>query len=398
MNIVIFNHYALTPSMGGGTRHYDFAKELGKRGHAVTIVASSFHYSSYKEMKAYKEEPYLKEELEGIEFIWIKTRAYNGNGIGRVLNMLDYAKKAIALDFQKKPDIIIGSSVHLFAVYAAYKQARKLEIPFVMEVRDIWPLTLIEMGISSWHPFIMGLGYLEKFLYKKADRIITLLPEAFKHIEQFGVEEEDITWISNGVESSKFKGLKAQKDEKEFLITYMGSMGQANVLHTLMEVAKRLQEKEIKVSFQLIGEGALKKELQDFKEKNALNNVKILDLISKDKVPQVLKNSDLLYLGLKDSPLYKFGISLNKLFDYLAAEVPIIFASEIQNNPVKEAKAGLCIAPENADLLEGAIIQIYNMSKDERKHLGEGNLNYIENNFSIQFLTDKLEKLLNGLV
>ncbi len=396
MNIVIFNHYALVPEMGGGTRHYDFAKELVSRGHKVSIVASSFHYSSYQEMKVYLKSSYLHEEIDGMEFIWIKTRPYKGNGVRRVMNMLDYMIKAKNIDFTNKPDVIIGSSVHLFAVYAAYKQSQRLSLPFVMEVRDIWPQTLIDMGISAWHPFIIGLGYLEKYLYKKADKIITLLPEADKYIEKFNINKEDIVWISNGVDVSKFKGLKSEQKEKEFLITYMGSMGQANVLHTLMEVAKRLKDKEIR--FQLIGEGELKKELQEYKEKQTLTNVKILDLISKDKVPQVLKNSDLLYLGLKDSPLYRFGVSLNKLFDYLAAEVPIVFASEIKKNPVEEANAGLCIAPENTDLLEKAIISMYKMSEKERKPFGEGNINYIENNFSIQFLTNKLEKLLNGLV
>ena len=395
MNIVIFNHYALTPPMGGGTRHYDFAKELVKRGHKVSIVASSFHYASYKEMKVYVKSNYLYEDIDGIEFIWIKTHPYRGNGINRVINMLAYMQKARKVRFINKPDVIIGSSVHLFAVYAAYKQAQVLECPFVMEVRDIWPQTLIDMGVSAWHPFVIGLAYLEKYLYKRATKIITLLPDAYKHIEKFNVKKENIVWISNGVDLSLFKNIKEQKESEEFLVTYLGSMGQSNVLDTFLEVAKKLNKSDKKIKFQLIGEGALKKELQG---KYKLSNVEFFDGISKEKVPQVLKNSDLLYLGLKDSPLYRFGMSMNKMFDYLAAEVPIIFASKIKNSPVEEADAGMCILPEDLEALEEAIVKMYEMSPLERKRFGEGNLNYIENNFSIQFLTDKLEKLLNGLV
>ena len=396
MNIVIFNHYSLTPEMGGGTRHYDFAKELVSRGHKVSIVASSFHYSFYKEMKVYSKSSYLYEEIDGIEFIWIKTRPYRGNGINRVINMLDYMRKARKVSLVNKPDVIIGSSVHLFAVYAAYKQAKKLKTPFIMEIRDIWPQTLIDMGISKRHPFIIGLGVLEKFLYKKADKIITLLPDAHKHIEKFKVDKENIVWISNGVDLSSFTELKRQRESDRFLVTYLGSMGKANVLHTLLEVAQRL--KDCDIEFQLIGEGALKTELQEYKEKYQLNKVHILDLVPKERVPQLLKDSDLLYVGLKDSPLYRFGMSLNKLFDYLAAEVPIVFASTVEHNPVEEAQAGLCIVPEDTDALQKAIVKMYEMREEERKSYVRGNINYIENNFSIQFLTDKLEKLLNGLV
>jgi len=396
MNIVIFNHYALTPSMGGGTRHYDFAKELVCRGHKVCIVASSFHYASYKEMKLYNKCTHIEENIDGIDFIWIKTRSYRGNGFGRVLNMLDYMQKASRVSFQEKPDVIIGSCVDLFAVYAAYKQAKKIATPFVMEIRDIWPQTLIDMGISKWHPFIIGLGVLEKFLYKKADKIITLLPQAYKHLETFNIKREDVVWISNGVDLSAFTELKRQREPDKFLVTYLGSMGKANVLHTLLEVAQRLKDYDIE--FQLIGEGALKTELVSYKEKHQLSKVHILDLVAKEKVPQLLKDSDLLYVGLKDSPLYRFGMSLNKLFDYLAAEVPIVFASTVEDNPVEEAQAGLCIAPEDTDALQKAIVKMYEMGEDERKSYVSGNINYIENNFSIQFLTDKLEKLLNGLV
>jgi len=167
MNIIIFNHHALSPSMGGATRHFDFAKELVKKGHKVCIVASSFHYASYKEMKSYEKGNYLSENIDGVDFIWIKTRTYTGNGLGRVINMLEYMIKARKVNLPFHADIIIGSSVHLFAVYAAYKLAKKLNIPFVMEVRDIWPQTLIDMGISSWHPFIFILSKLEKFYIKK---------------------------------------------------------------------------------------------------------------------------------------------------------------------------------------------------------------------------------------
>ena len=398
MNLVIFNHHALTPDMGGGTRHYDFAKELVGRGHKVTIIASSFHYAAYKETKTYVNSDYLKECVDGVDFIWIKTHGYKSNGPKRVFNMLEYMYKAQKVQMDRKADVVIGSSVHLFAVYAAWKFAKQAAVPFVMEVRDIWPRTLIDMGMSKWHPFILLLGFLERFLYKKADKIITLLPDAHVHIESFGVKKEDIVWISNGVDTTRFKNLKKTKRSEKFLITYAGSMGQANVLSTLMDVARELDKKYVDIGFQLIGEGALKQELIEYKKHFNVKNTEILPAVSKDEIAQVLKESDILYLGLKDSPLYRFGVSLNKLFDYLAAEVPIIFAGKIKNNPVEEASAGYCIPAEDKDALQSTIVRLYEMREDERTLYSKGNLNYIEKNFSIQFLTEKLENLLNGLV
>lgn len=398
MNIVIFNHHALTPDMGGGTRHFDFAKELVSRGHRVTIVASSFHYAAYKEMKTYTDSVYLKECVHGVDFIWIKTKAYKGNGIGRVLNMLEYMLKAQKVKIDMDIDVVIGSSVHLFAVYAAYKFAKNLDLPFVMEVRDIWPQTLIDMGISKWHPFIFVLGFLESLLYKKADKVITLLPDAHEHIKSFGVKEEDIVWISNGVDTKRFENIRKERKSKEFLVTYAGSMGKANALFTLMEVAKELDKKYKDIRFKLIGEGALKQELLEYIKQNGLKNTKIFSSVSKHEIAQTLKDSDVLYLGLQDSALYRFGMSMNKTFDYLAAEVPIIFASNIENNPVKEANAGFCIPAEDKAALKNAILSLHEMKEEERKLYTDGNLNYIENNFSIQFLTTRLENLLNGLV
>ncbi len=394
--IWIFNHHALTPEMSGGTRHFDFAKELVKRGYRVSIFASSFHYAKHQEMKTYSDGYILREMIEGVEFIWIKTRPYYNNGISRIINMLDYMNKVQKIATTcKKPDIIIGSSVHLFAVYAAYKMAKKFNIPFVMEVRDIWPQTLIDMGVSKWHPFVLLLGYLEKFLYKKADKIITLLPFAYKHIEQFTVNREKIEWISNGVDVTQFENIHRVENER-FVLTYTGSISEANVLHTLFNVAKKM-DKKYDIVFQIIGEGNLKREFQDFIDKNNLSNIKLHDAIAKTEIPQVLVNSDLLYVGLKDSPLYKFGISLNKIYDYLASNTPVVFASNAINNPIDEANAGITIAPENEQELEEVILKFYKSSKKDRNILYKGGLNYVENNFSIQFLTTKLEKLLNGL-
>lgn len=394
MNIWIFNHHALTPDMSGGTRHYDFAKELIKRGHSVTIIASSFHYSKYQETKEYGNKEYLIEKIDGIDFIWIKTPAYFGNGISRVKNMISYTYKVLKyipkLDLLK-PDVIVGSSVHLFTVWAAYKLSCRYKTPFIMEVRDLWPQTLIDMGISKWHPFIVLLSWLEKYLYNKADKIISNLPYAYDYIGQF-VKKEKFEWISNGVNLSNIKYTSKEKSEK-FVISYTGAIGVANNLQILLDVAKELKEKK-DIFFRIVGEGAEKEKLKAFVKENNLLNVSIENSVPKNEVTNILQNSDVLFLSLKDSPLYKFGISLNKLFDYMASGRVIVFAGNSKNNPIKDANAGYSIAPDNVEVLEKTILEIYNLSQEKRDTIGQKIRKYAEYNYSIEILVDKFEKLL----
>lgn len=394
MNLWILNHHALTPDMTGGTRHYDFAKELVARGHSVTIVASSFHYAKFQEMKEYGEKKYLEENIDGIDFIWIKTPPYFGNGIGRVRNMLSYSFNVLdtmpKLDLDK-PDIIIGSSVHLFAVYAAYRLSREYHTPFIMEVRDIWPQTLIDMGISRWHPFVLVLGFLEKYLYKKADRIISNLPYAYKHIEQF-VSKDKFAWISNGVDLKNIYYAKKEKSEK-FTVSYTGAIGVANNLGLLIHVAKRLEDKK-DIFFRIVGDGAEKEKLKKLAEKDKVKNISIENPVAKNEVGKILQASDILFLSLKDSSLYRFGISLNKLFDYMAAGRVVVFAGNSKNNPIKDADAGYSITPDDVESLEKTILEIYNLSQEKRNEIGEKIRKYAEKNYAIEILVDKFEKLL----
>ena len=208
MNIWILNHYAITPDLPGGTRHFDFGKELAKRGHKVTIFASSFRHSLFKETKLYGNSNYAIDKIsDGFRFVWVKTVPYKVNNWKRVLNMLSYSwrvyetAKFLSLE---RPDVIVGSSVHLFAVLTAYLLSLHFRAHFIMEVRDLWPQTLVNMGISKWHPFVVSLSFLEKFLYRRARKIITLLPKAHKYIESLAISTEKVVWISNGVDLSTF--------------------------------------------------------------------------------------------------------------------------------------------------------------------------------------------------
>lgn len=400
MNIWIFNHYAITPNLPGGTRHFDFGKELVRRGHEVTIFASSFHYSLLKETKEYIDKPYLIEDYDGVKFVWIKTFPYSKNDWKRVINMLSYSIMVYRIGKfinVEKPDIIIGSSVHLFAVFTAYLLSKYYKVPFIMEVRDLWPQTLIDMGVSKWHPFVIILGILEKFLYKKAIKIITLLPKAHEYIESLSVSREKIVWIPNGVDLERFnntKGMKLEEGKRGFLVGYTGAIGKANNLDVAVEAAEILKEKFPEIKFIFVGEGPEKERLLDIVRKKRLDNVEFVSTIPKYRIFTTIQNMDVLFFHLADSPVFKYGLSSNKLFDYLASEKPIIFSSNSANNPIEEAKAGVTVPPDNPEVLAEAIISLYNMPEEERRKMGENGRKYVEKYHSIPVLVDKLEEVI----
>jgi len=396
-NLWIINHHALTPDMSGGTRHYDFAKELVQRGYKVTIIASSFHYSKLKEMKNYEHDKnYLQENIDGIDFIWLKTPSYKGNGFSRVKNMLSFMFALINVVPKlnlSRPETIIGSSVHLFAVYGAYILSKKYKSRFIMEVRDLWPQTLIDMGISSWHPFILLLGYLERFLYKKADKIITTLPKANLYIQRY-VPLDKIVWISNGTEISNTKlQYKKKFDESKFNVVYTGTHGLANNLNILIDVANLLKDNK-KIFFTLIGDGVLKDDLRKRAEKLNLNNINFIDSVPKADIFDYLKSADLLYVGLKDSPLYRYGMSMNKVFDYMSAKKPILFVSSIENNIIELSNGGKVIKYDDKIQISKAIEEFSLMTKKSLNIFGNNNFEYLSKNYTIEILVNKLEKLL----
>ena len=397
MNIWILNHHALTPDMSGGTRHYDFAKELIKRGHSVTIIASSFHYSKYKEMREYNGREYLQESIDGVDFIWIKTPPYHKNSVSRVKNMLGYTYKVLSLIPKlslKKPDVVMGSSVHLFAVWAAYMLSKRYRVSFIMEIRDLWPQTLIDMGISKLHPFILLLGVLEKYMYKRADKIITLLPKAHEYIKALGIEEDKIIWISNGVDFNSIKKEHTKMlDSSKFNVLYAGAHGEANNLEVLIDVADVLKENK-KIHFTLIGDGILKEKLIAKAKRLKLQNITFINSVSKDRIYDYLMSADLLYAGLKDLPLYRYGMSMNKMFDYMSAKKPILFVTSMEDSIIKTADAGKTVKPDDIDKISDSILWFSIQDSQTLQKFANNGYIYLKNNFSIEILADKLEKIL----
>lgn len=397
----ILNHYAGTAS-SPSTRHYDLARQLVQRGHTVTIFAAGFHYQKFVEERLEPGQAWRQEFHDGVRFVWIRTFPYRGNEWRRAVNMLSYAFRVIRVGrtLDGKPDVIIGSSVHPFAVVSAYFLSLMKRSRFVFEVRDLWPQTLIDMGaLSPRSPVAWGLKKLEKFLYRNADTIITLLPYAHEYITRLGIPREKIVWIPNGADLSRYQGMRPYEGGTSgiFTIMYLGAHGRANALDVVIDAAKIIQSKGLNhIRFVFVGEGPEKENLMRSVEKKLVKNVEFREAVPKNELFLVMSEADAFVFNLEDLPLFSYGISSNKLFDYLASGRPILFSGNTANDPVREAGAGLSVPARSPERLAEAVVQLVGLTALERVGMGKSGLAYMKEKHDIRVLASAFEKVLSA--
>lgn len=407
--IWILNHYASTPQIGGGTRHYDFSKELAKRGYDVTVFASSYLHGEGRYL--FSDEYKIEEFTSGFRFVWLRTRpGYKCNGIKRILNMLSYVKNVLRVTKKlRAPDVIIGSSVHPFAWVSAIMLSKRYKAKFVAEVRDLWPQTLIEVGsVSKNHPIVKIFKFIEKWAYRRASCIITLLPYAYEYIKRYCIPESKVVYISNGTDITGFMDLAERSADyvdpnlkkilyEYFCCVYIGSHVISEGLYTIIDAAGIIQAKGYKkIKFVLIGDGTEKPALMARCKKKGIDNIIFWDRVPKHQVPAILALGKINMASLKDIPIYRYGISLNKLFDYLCSSRPTVFAGRVYNDIIKEADAGFSVEPEDPEAFAEAVIDLYNLNEEVRNQLGNNGLHYAQINYDIKILTDKMEKVIQA--
>ena len=400
MKIWIFNHYSSTPDQPM-TGAYYIAKALAQRGHEVTFFASSFNYYRHKEIRLKGWQLSRTEQFEGVTFFWIRTFPHTSRLWSRALNMFSYFLMTISLALlrNQRPDVVIGTCPHLLAVLAAYTVSRMKQSQFVFEVRDLWPQTFVDHGMmSESNVIVVLLRWLEKFLYKKASLIITVLPYMYEYLERIGIPKQKSTWIPNGIEPEAYKELAAElpSANKYHAFMYMGGHSNYQGLETILEAAKLIQnEGNEKVRFVLLGDGSEKKHLIQYARDLGLLNVEFKDAVPRSALPSQMKEADVFIYHIKDLNVLQYGISPNKLCDYLMSCRPVLCATGARNNPVEEAKAGITIAPEDAFAMAEAVRQFITMSAEEKKEMGNRGRAYAVLNYDVNRLASKLERCLH---
>jgi hypothetical protein len=207
VNIWLVNHYALPRNASGITRQFDLGSRLAARGHDVTIFASSYDHYTRTDEHLRDGQQFAVEEIEGVRFVWLRTPPYDYGTLQRSRNMIGFGAQLVR--WARKvgvpaPGVILGSSPHLLAPLAASHIASRLRVPFVLEVRDVWPASLVELGgPSANHPAVRALRVIERHLYRRADRIVSLLPGAAVHIAERGGDASRVRWVPNGADCSR---------------------------------------------------------------------------------------------------------------------------------------------------------------------------------------------------
>jgi glycosyltransferase involved in cell wall biosynthesis len=396
VNLWFVHQNAVPPSRSGLMRSYHLARLLTERGHRVTVIASSFDHRAHVETLA-PGEMMRRTVEDGVEFFWLRTPVYTGNTLRRAWNMIAFAHRVTTLVPRAGlgvPDLVVGSSPPPFAAFAAARLAKRYGAPFVLEVRDLWPQTLIDLRrFELWHPFVHLLLAVERQIYRRAARIVTVLPNAGAHMVEKGAAAARIDWIPNGIDLSCVPPPSPPAASGPFTVVYAGAHGFANGLGTVLDAAARLQQEPATrhVRLRLIGNGVEKPALQQRAAREGLANVTFDDAVPNARLYEVLAEADAFVANVRTSPLYRYGVSINKLFDYMAMARPTAIAISAFNNPIAEAGAGISVAADDAAGLARAIAELAALPPEERFAMGLRGRRYIETHHDYAQLAARFE-------
>lgn len=398
----IINQYTVTPEYPASTRHYELAKYMSSQ-FDVTLWGSNFihHNKSYRFDNRFKS---YEEPMEGFRMIWLASKAYKGNGLSRILNMMLYA---ITLFFKgvlrkNKPDLIIGSSPPLFAAFASWMIARLRGAKFVLEIRDLWPDTLIEISKGNNKIVVGLLSWMERFLYRHSDAVIGLTEGIVQKLIERGVPRDKVAFIPNGVDLEAVKdgidGSALRKKlgivETDTVVMYAGAHGPANDLVQLLEAAEHLKD-DPSIKLVLMGEGIEKARLMELAEIRQLHQVVFLPAVPKSEIQNYLSIANAYIICLKDIVLFE-GALPNKLFDYMLQDKPIIttVAGEVKHFLEKHGYGIYGNMKERGEAHLPTVIR----GMARRKHSPQNSSEHVREHFSRKAHTESLVDLLSSLL
>jgi glycosyltransferase involved in cell wall biosynthesis len=406
----ILNHYAALPDASAGTRHFDIAVRMRQRGIATTIFASGFSHFTRRDEKTRGLALRRAEVVDGVRFVWLRSVPSRTNGALRMMSMLSYFVAVLVAHIgAPRPDVVVGSSVHPLAALAGRLIARRHHVPFVFEIRDLWPQTLIEMGaISEAGVAARVMRRIERLLVGDAEAVVSLIPGLTDYLSSRGLKTRRLVYIPNGA-SPAVEGksrippeldvaLEQWRKEGSVIFAYVGAHGAANGLETVLEAASLLRTRgrgACKVL--LVGDGSEKPRLVSMARDLGLDNVLFGAPVPKDAVPGLLRRVDVGLFHLRPNGVFRYGISSNKLFDYMAGALPIISACATSYDPVALADAGVSIEPDDGHVLAGAMLSMASATPAERAAMGGRGLAYLAREHDLDSLAGHFADLLISL-
>lgn len=375
--------------MGMEYRPFHFAREWLSDGHKVTLLAADFSHLRNRQPVVHSDLESTEEQ--GVQFRWLRTSRYEGNGARRVVNMAMFVGKLLLhadrIAREERPDLVICSSTYPLDIFPGAYIARKSAARLVFEVHDLWPLTPILLGgYSPRHPYIRVLQAAEDWAYRNADVTVSILPHALEYMVGRGLERRKFVHIPNGIpvmraadiEELPVATVNLIDDERargRFLIGFAGTMNPNMALDTLLSAAVLLRASS--VSFFIAGDGSNAKRLRDQATRLGLDNFHMLGRLPKACVQEFLSRMDALAIPWHRTPLYRFGVSPNKIFEYMLSRKPILQAGDASNDLLAEGHCGFTVAPEDPAAFADAVLRLRALPAEERRRLGENGRRFV---------------------
>jgi glycosyltransferase involved in cell wall biosynthesis len=401
MHILLIHQAFAALDEPGGTRHHEFARYLAAQGHRVTVIASPVSYLTGSALTP-GSSPAPREMEEGVKIIRAYTyRAHHKSFVHRIFAFVSFMISSFFIGLGvKNVDVVWGTSPPIFQGFTAWLLARLKGVPFLFEVRDLWPAFAIAVGVLRNRTLILLSLWLERFLYHRADLVMVNSPGFVAHVTERGARCVEI--IPNGADPDMFNpaddGLafrSANHLEDEFVVLYAGAHGLSNDLGVVLESARLLADSPL-VRIVLLGDGKEKPTLQKQAAGMRLVNVLFLPPISKNEMPAALAGADACLAILKPIEEYKTTYP-NKVFDYMAAGRPVVLAIDgVIRDVVEAADCGIFAQPGNPSALAQAI-QALAADKERSCRMGLAGRKYLEEHFSRKGLAEKLVGILDEM-
>ena len=403
MKILFCNHHASAPAYGNPYRTYYMAKELVKLGHEVAIVTASF--SHIRKTNPLESKTVSITFHEGIKYIILPTSKYYGSSIGRVRNIVEflysYYKNIKFITKEFEPDTIVEASTYILPFFISKKLSRKVKhASLVYEVRDLWPLSIIEIGgYSRFNPIIAIISAAQKSAINSSDLVISTLCKADAYFQKFVGSPSSFSHIQNGVDIDTYREhdsinsvtldkIVDLKKQYSYIIGYTGSMGSANAVINLLKANALIDSSRIAIV--LIGEGSNKEVLKKYCETHQMSNIFIYNSVSKIEIIKISSYFDLGFVGGKERAIHAYGVSPNKLFDYMMCKVPVLFCINSPDKIIEKANCGIVVKHPNPQEISLAINNFFRLEGWERNFMGSNGYNYVLENFTYSKLTKVL--------
>jgi colanic acid biosynthesis glycosyl transferase WcaI len=415
MKILYVSQY-FPPEMGApAARAAELSRHWAAAEHDVTVLTGFPNHPTGVVPPEFRDKlrrVVVREQTDGVDVVrtWLLPFP-NRKAHRRMLNYASFCASAAATGlFLSRPDVVIATSPQLLVALSGWWLARWKRVPFVFEVRDLWPESLAAVGMGAENSLLhRSLSKIAGFLYRHCDHVVVVTPAFEDYLAQhWRVPREKISVVENGVETQLFApqpltgepihALRRELGaEGKFVISYIGTMGMAHGLETIIDAATQLQETNPEIVFLMLGEGAEKERIIALAKKRGLNNLRFVDQQPREKVPAYICASDVCLVLLKKTDLFKTVIP-TKMLEFMSCARPVILGVGGQARAIlEEARGGLVIEPESSEALIDAIRYLA-ANRGTARDLGENGRKHIVRRFSRRYTAEKYISVLERLL